>query len=140
MFKIRLNCVRKLLCPNDTISYIYLKFPVERVMNGMVWKNHNMVEKDYTLYETKILNIKTQEIGLLICLWKNRYADKAVGLRFELIKMANTTALNLIIQKVLNMILRNKLTKETLDIPYSELRKNLQKKFLMRLKVSEKHN
>lgn len=29
-----------------------------------------MVEKDYKLYRTKILNLKTQEIGLLICLWK----------------------------------------------------------------------
>ena len=37
-----------------------------------------MVEKDYKLYGTKILNLKTQKIGLLICLWKNRYADKTV--------------------------------------------------------------
>lgn len=37
-----------------------------------------MVEKDYTLYGTKILNLKTQEIGLLICLWENKYADKKV--------------------------------------------------------------
>lgn len=32
-----------------------------------------MVEKDYKLYGTKILNLKTQEIGLLICLWKNKF-------------------------------------------------------------------
>ncbi|MBP3821694.1 hypothetical protein J6G99_08655 [bacterium] len=37
-----------------------------------------MIEKDYKLYGTKILNLKTQEIGLLICLWENRYADKTV--------------------------------------------------------------
>ena len=30
------------------------------------------------LYGTKILNLKTQEIGLLICLWKNKFADKTV--------------------------------------------------------------
>ena len=37
-----------------------------------------MVEKDYQLYGTKILNLKTQEIGLLICIWQNRFADKTV--------------------------------------------------------------
>ena len=37
-----------------------------------------MVEKDYMLYGTKILNLKTQEIGLLICLWENIFADKIV--------------------------------------------------------------
>ena len=30
------------------------------------------------LYGTKILNLKTQEIGLLICLWENKFADKVV--------------------------------------------------------------
>lgn len=33
-----------------------------------------MTEK-YTLYWTKILNLKMQEIGLLICIWKNKFAD-----------------------------------------------------------------
>ncbi|RAI11093.1 MAG: hypothetical protein DKM23_06210 [Candidatus Melainabacteria bacterium] len=37
-----------------------------------------MVEKDYKLYGTKILNLKTQEIGLLICLWENKFAGKNV--------------------------------------------------------------
>ena len=37
-----------------------------------------MTEKDYQLYGTKILNLKTQKIGLLICLWKNKFADKTV--------------------------------------------------------------
>ena len=34
-----------------------------------------MTEKDYHLYGTKVLNLKTQEIGLLICTWKNKFAD-----------------------------------------------------------------
>ena len=34
-----------------------------------------MIEKDYHLYGTKILNLKTQGIGLLICTWKNKFAD-----------------------------------------------------------------
>ena len=37
-----------------------------------------MAEKDYMLYGTKILNLKTQEIGLLICLWENKCADQTV--------------------------------------------------------------
>ena len=37
-----------------------------------------MVEKDYMLYGTKILNLKTQEIGLLICLWENKFTDITV--------------------------------------------------------------
>ena len=36
-----------------------------------------MIEKDYKLYGTKILNLMTPEIGLLICIWKNRFADGA---------------------------------------------------------------
>lgn len=37
-----------------------------------------MTEKDYQLYGTKILNLKTQEIGLFICIWKNKFADGEV--------------------------------------------------------------
>ena len=37
-----------------------------------------MVEKDYKLYGIKILNLKTQEIGLLVCFWENKFADKIV--------------------------------------------------------------
>ena len=37
-----------------------------------------MTEKDYQLYGTKILNLKNQEIGLLICIWKNKFADEEV--------------------------------------------------------------
>lgn len=34
-----------------------------------------MIEKDYQLYGTTILNLKNQEIGLLICIWENTFAD-----------------------------------------------------------------
>ena len=37
-----------------------------------------MSEKDYHLYGTKVLNLKTQEIGLLICTWKNKFADAEI--------------------------------------------------------------
>lgn len=37
-----------------------------------------MSKKDYKLYGTKILNLKTQEIVLLISLWENKFADKTV--------------------------------------------------------------
>ena len=37
-----------------------------------------MTEKDSQLYGTKILNLKTQEIGLLICIWKNTFADSEI--------------------------------------------------------------
>ena len=37
-----------------------------------------MTEKDYQLYGTKILNLRTKEIGLLICIWKNKFADAEV--------------------------------------------------------------
>ena len=33
-----------------------------------------MLEKDYQLYGTKILNLKTKQVGLLICIWKNKFA------------------------------------------------------------------
>ena len=33
-----------------------------------------MTEKDYQLYVTKVLNLKSQEIGLLICICKNKFA------------------------------------------------------------------
>ena len=37
-----------------------------------------MTKKDYQLYGTKVLNLKTQEIGLLICIWKNKFADAEI--------------------------------------------------------------
>ena len=37
-----------------------------------------MTEKDYQLYGTKILNLKTKEVGLLICIWKNKFADAEI--------------------------------------------------------------
>lgn len=47
-------------------------------MNVVQKKEICMTEKDYQLYGTKILNLKTQEIGLLICIWKNKFADGVV--------------------------------------------------------------
>lgn len=58
--------------------FIHLMFPEERVINVIARKEKDMVEKDYHLYGTKILNLKTQEIGLLICTWKNKFADAEV--------------------------------------------------------------
>ena len=37
-----------------------------------------MAENDYHLFGTKVLNLKTQEIGLLICTWKNKFADAKI--------------------------------------------------------------
>ena len=37
-----------------------------------------MTEKDYQLYGTKVLNLKTQEVGLLICTWKNKFTDSEI--------------------------------------------------------------
>lgn len=39
-----------------------------------------MTEKDYQLYGRKILNLKAQEIELLICIWKNKFADAEIDL------------------------------------------------------------
>lgn len=47
-------------------------------MNVIQKKGICMTKKDYQLYGTKILNLQTQEIGLLICIWKNQFADGEV--------------------------------------------------------------
>lgn len=60
------------------ISNILLTNSQVQVINVIAERSFAMAEKDYTLYGTKILNLKTQEIGLLICLWENKYADKTV--------------------------------------------------------------
>lgn len=124
-----------------------------------------MIEKDYQLYGTKILNLKTQEIGLLICLWENKFADKTVdfatcvdktGKRYNIdldnIKgfeddfykanswTAGETCEPVSIMEQSEMKVKNKLTKEALDIPYSEFKKSLQKKFRIHLRVTTKHN
>ena len=36
------------------------------------------MEKDFTMFGTKVLNLKTQEVGLLLYTWVNKYADKDV--------------------------------------------------------------
>ena len=37
-----------------------------------------MAKKDYHLLGIKVLNLKTKEIGLLICTWKNRFVDTEI--------------------------------------------------------------
>lgn len=36
------------------------------------------MDKDYTLYGTKIFNSKSKEIGLIIYTWKNKFTDTVV--------------------------------------------------------------
>ena len=50
-----------------------------------------MTEKDYHLYGTKVLNLKTQEIGLLICIWKNKFADAEIDYATCVISKAKDT-------------------------------------------------
>ena len=49
-----------------------------QVINVIAERSLCKTEKDYKLYGTKILNLKTQEIGLLICLCENKFTDKTV--------------------------------------------------------------
>ena len=111
-----------------------------------------MTEKDYQLYGTKVLNLKTQEIGLLICIWENRFADREIdyatcvdktgkryNIGFDNIRRfeddfckTNSWAYGKTCELVSGMEwnemkVKNKLTKETLDIPYSEFRKKFAK-------------
>ena len=60
------------------ISDIQLTNSQVQVINVIAERSFAMTGKDYTLYGTKILNLKTQEIGLLICIWKNRFADSEI--------------------------------------------------------------
>lgn len=59
--------------------YKHFQFPHFRGINVIAERSNAMTEKDYMLYGTKILNLKTQEIGLLICLWKNKFANKTIN-------------------------------------------------------------
>ena len=43
-------------------------------MYGKQYEVNNM-EKDYTMFGTKVLNLKTQEVGLILYTWVNKYAD-----------------------------------------------------------------
>ena len=86
-----------------------------------------MVEKDYKLYGTKILNLKTQEIVLLICLRQNKSADKIVDFETCVDKTGKRYNIELDNIRGFEDDFENKLTKETLDIPYSEFRKKFAK-------------
>ena len=70
--------VQSVLCRNDTNKSFFVEIFRKKSDECHKRKEHIMVEKDYKLYGTKILNLKTQEIGLLICLWENKFADKTV--------------------------------------------------------------
>ena len=104
-----------------------------------------MTEKDYQLYGTKILNLKTQEIGLLICIWKNKFADGEVdfvtcvdkqGKRYN-IELDNISGFEddfykanswdrvetcepVSVMERSKMKVRNKLTKEIINISYKD--------------------
>ena len=107
-----------------------------------------MTKKDYQLYGTKIVNLKTHEIGLLICIWKNKFADGEIdyatcvdkqGKRYNIeldnirgfeddFYKANSwdsveTCEPVSVMERSKMKVRNKLTQETLNISYSEFRK-----------------
>lgn len=88
-----------------------------------------MTEKLDLLFGTKILNRQTNEIGLLIKTWKNEFADGSIwfatcvdtkGKRYHI-------ELDEICQWRKLMILKNKLTRETLEITYPEFRKRFAK-------------
>ena len=74
------------------------------------------------LYGKKILNLKTQEIGLLICLWENKFADKTVDFATCVDKTGKRYNIELDNIRGFEDDFENKLTKETLDITYSEFR------------------
>ena len=118
-----------------------------------------MTEKDYQLYGTKILNLKTQEIGLLICIWKNKFADGEVdfatcvnkqGKRYNIeldnirgfeddYYKANSgdrveTCEPVSVMERSKMKVKNKLTKKTLNISYSEFRKRFARELQLAFK------
>ena len=103
------------------------------------------MQKDYQLYGTRILNLKTQEIGLLICIWKNKFADGEVdfvtcvdkqGKRYN-IELDNISGFEddfykanswdrvetcepVSVMERSKMKVRNKLTKEIINISYKD--------------------
>ena len=54
-----------------------LKLFEMQAMN-MCDERSSAMDKDYTLYGTKIFNSKSKEIGLIIYTWKNKFADTVV--------------------------------------------------------------
>jgi hypothetical protein len=74
-----------------------------------------MTEKDYTLYGTKVLNLKSQEIGLLICIWKNKFADAEidyatcvdkVGKRYN-VEFDNIEVLDDLVEQIVELLQNN---------------------------------
>ncbi len=87
-----------------------------------------MTEKDYALYGTKVLNLKTQEIGLLICIWKNRFADADIDYATCVDKQGKRYNIELDNIRGFEDDFENKLTRETLEITYPEFRKKFASK------------
>lgn len=86
-----------------------------------------MTEKDYALFGTKVLNLKTQEIGLLICIWKNKFADAEIDYATCVDKQGKRYNIELDNIRGFEDDLKNKLTRETLEITYPEFRKRFAK-------------
>ena len=89
-----------------------------------------MIEKDYAFYGTKVLNLKTQEFSLPICILGNKFADAETDY-VTCVDKQGKRYYNVIIYEVLKRILRNKLTRKILEITYHEFRKKLQAKISM---------
>ena len=116
------------------------------------------MQKYYQLYGTKILNLKTQEIGLLICIWKNKFADGEVdfvtcvdkqGKRYN-IELDNISGFEddfykanswdrvetcepVSVMERSKMKVRNKLTKEIINISYNDFKTRFSKEIQVAL-------
>ena len=116
------------------------------------------MQKYYQLYGTKILNLKTQEIGLLICIWKNKFADGEVdfvtcvdkqGKRYN-IELDNISGFEddfykanswdrvetcepVSVMERSKMKVRNKLTKEVINISYNDFKTRFSKEIQVAL-------
>ena len=88
-----------------------------------------MTEKLDLLFGTKILNRQTNEIGLLIKTWRNEFADGSIWFATCVDKKGKRYHIELdeIVPMGKLMILKNKLTRETLEITYPEFRKKFAK-------------
>ena len=116
------------------------------------------MQKDYQLYGTKILNLKTQEIGLLICIWKNKFADGEIdyatcvdkqgkrynieldnirGFEDDFYKANNwdrvETCEPVSVMEQSKMKVRNKLTKEIINISYNDFKTRFSKEIQVAL-------
>ena len=84
-----------------------------------------MPKKDYQLYGTKVLNLKTQKIGLLICIWKNKFADAEIDFATCVDRQGKRYNIELDSIRGFEDDFENRRTRETLEIEYSEFRKRI---------------